>query len=181
MRKTRDQIYDELLVLKCRQGDREAFEELVARWQERLWVYAYEVTRSEAVAWDIVQETWIGIITGIRKLQDVAAWRRWAFRILNNKAADQLRRHQLQARLGDQLLTQARQKPQNGNSDDEEYKLLQQAMARLSPEQRGLLTLRYSEDFDLAQIAEILGIPEGTVKSRLHRTLEKLRQIVKQI
>ena len=53
MRKSRDQIYDELLVIKCQQGDKEAFSELVGRWQKRLWRYAYRLTGSESAAWDI--------------------------------------------------------------------------------------------------------------------------------
>ena len=48
MRKSRAQIYDELLVLKCQQGDKQAFEELVERWQKRLWHYAFQVTGSDA-------------------------------------------------------------------------------------------------------------------------------------
>jgi len=74
MRKNRSQIYDELLVIKCRQGDKSAFDELVGRWQKRLWSYAYRVTGSESVAWDVVQEAWYSIIKGIRKLDDVSVF-----------------------------------------------------------------------------------------------------------
>ncbi|GAI09327.1 unnamed protein product, partial [marine sediment metagenome] len=54
------------------------------------------------------------------------------------------------------------------------------AIEKLSPERRALLALRYRESFDISQIAEILGIAEGTVKSRIHRTLERLRQVMRQ-
>ncbi|MBA7667321.1 ECF RNA polymerase sigma factor SigW [subsurface metagenome] len=180
MQKSRDQIYNELLVLKCQQGSRDAFEELVERWQKRLWHYAFQVTGSESVAWDVVQESWVGIINGIRKLGDAAVFPRWAFRILNNKCADWLRKQHLQSRLSDQLVNQAQNesdKKQNGN---EKVESLQAAVEKLSPERRALLALRYREDFDISQIAEILRISEGTVKSRLHRTLERLRQVMGQ-
>jgi RNA polymerase sigma-70 factor (ECF subfamily) len=180
MQKTRVQIYNELLVLKCQQGSRDAFEELVERWQKRLWHYAFQLTGSDAAAWDIVQETWVGIINGIRKLGDAAVFPRWAFRILNNKCADWLRKQHLQIRLSDQLENQAQDESGQKQNGDEKAESLQAAVEKLTPQRRALLALRYREDFDISQIAEILRIPEGTVKSRLHRTLEKLRQVMGQ-
>ncbi|MHC4596127.1 MAG: RNA polymerase sigma factor [Planctomycetota bacterium] len=178
MRKSRAQIYDELLVIKCQQGDREAFDELVGRWQKRLWHYAYRVTGSESAAWDVVQETWFAIIKGLSKLKDAAGFPRWVFRILNNKCADWLRKEYLRSRLNNQFVNQAQNELDKKQNTNEKTESLRAAIAKLSPERRALLTLRYREGFDIGQIAEILNIPEGTVKSRLHRTLDQLRQIV---
>ncbi len=180
MRKSRAQIYNELLVLKCQQGSKHAFEELVERWQKRLWHYAFQVTGSDAAAWDVVQETWVGIIKGIRKLEDAAVFPRWAFRILNNKCADWLRKQHLQSRLSDQLVNQAQDESDKRQNSSEKVESLFVAIEKLSPERRALLTLRYREAFDIGQIAEILDVAEGTVKSRLHRTLEKLRRVMGQ-
>ena len=180
MPKSRKQIYDELLVLRCQQDDRKAFEELVARWQKRLWNYAFQITGSESTSWDIVQETWFGIIKGIRKLEDVSVFPRWAFRILNNKCMDWLRRQNLQDHLNAQLIEQAQSVSVEKQNSGEKTGVLREAIERLSSDRRVLLVLRYHEGFDIAQIAEILGIPEGTVKSRLHRTLEELRQVMGQ-
>jgi len=178
MRKSRTQIYDELLVVKCQQGDTDAFNELVGRWQKRLWRYAYRVSGSEPAAWDIVQETWFAITKGIRRLNDVAVFPSWAFRIVNNKCSDWLRKEHLQSRLNGQLVEHGQEEPDAGQDDSEKAESLRQAVARLSPDRRALLELRYHEGFDIGQIAEITGVPEGTVKSRLHRTLEQLRHIV---
>ncbi|MHC4174497.1 MAG: RNA polymerase sigma factor [Planctomycetota bacterium] len=178
MKKSREQIYDELLVIKCRQADKDAFDELVGRWQKRLWHYAFKVTGSESAAWDIVQETWYGIIKGIRKLEDVSVFPRWAFRITNNKCADWLRKQRLQNRLNNEFTKQAQNESDKKQNGDEKTESLRTAIEKLSPDRRALLTLRYHEGFDISQIAEILGVPEGTVKSRLHRTLDQLRQIV---
>ena len=178
MKKSREQIYDELLVIKCRQADKDAFDELVGRWQKRLWHYAFKVTGSESAAWDIVQETWYGVIKGIRKLEDVSVFPRWAFRIANNKCADWLRRQRLQNRLNNELSKQTQSEPGKKQNGDEATESLRAAIERLSPDRRALLILRYHEDFDIGQIAEIIRVPEGTVKSRLHRTLDQLRQIV---
>ena len=178
MRKSHAQIYDELLVLKCQQGSRDAFEELVERWQKRLWHYAFQLTGSESAAWDVVQETWFAIIRGLSKLQDAAVFPQWAFRILNNKCADWLRKQHLQSRLNNELAKQAEIEPDRKQNSSEDAESLRAAIAKLPPDSRALLTLRYHEEFDIVQIAKILGIAEGTVKSRLHRTLERLRWLI---
>ena len=175
MKKSRAQIYDELLVIKCQQADKEAFDELVGRWQKRLWHYAFKVTGSEPAAWDIVQEAWYGIIKGIRKLEDVSFFPRWAFKITNNKCTDWLRRKRRQQQLNIELIRQTQNESGQRQNGDEATESLRAAIERLSPDRRALLTLRYHEGFDISQIAEILKVPEGTVKSRLHRTLDQLR------
>ena len=177
MKKSRDQIYNELLVIKSQQGDKDAFNELVGRWQKRLWNYAYRVTGSESAAWDIVQESWHGIIKGIKKLEDAAVFGRWAFRIVNNKCADRLRRQRQQHKLDDELTKNIRDEHDKSDRDDKS-ELLFKAVRKLSPERRALVTLRYREGFDIEQIAQIIGVPEGTVKSRLHRTMNQLKDIV---
>ena len=103
MRKSRSQIYDELLVIKCQPGEKDAFDELVERWQKRLWHYACRITGSESAAWDIVQETWFAIVKGLSKLKDTAVFPQWAFRIVNNKCTDWLRKQQRRSRLNNQL------------------------------------------------------------------------------
>ena len=178
MKKSREQIYDELLVIKCRQGNKGAFDELVGRWQKRLWHYSFKVTGSESAAWDIVQETWYGIIKSIRKLEDVSVFPRWAFRIANNKCTDWLRKQRRQRQFNNELSKQPRSESDKKQSSDEATESLRAAIDKLSPDRRALLTLRYHEGFDIGQIAEILSVPEGTVKSRLHRTLDQLRQTV---
>jgi RNA polymerase sigma-70 factor (ECF subfamily) len=178
MLKSRNQIYDELLIIKCRQGDSAAFEELVGRWQKRLWCHAYRMTGSESAAWDIVQETWFGIIKGIRKLEDVSVFPQWAFRIASNKCADWGRKQKRQKRLNNELVKRGQNESGGKQNGCEKTESLQIAIEKLSPERRALLALRYSEGFDVSQIAEILRIPEGTVKSRLYRIINELRQLV---
>jgi len=175
MSKPRNQLYDELLITKCQQGDSKAFDELVGRWQERLWQYAYRVTGSETAAWDIVQEAWLAIVRGLSKLKDSGVFPGWAFKITHNKCTDWIRRQQRQSRLNGQLIEDVENRQSNKN-DSEETESLRAAIAKLSHERRALLNLRYHENFNLGQIAEILSIPEGTVKSRLHRTVNELRQ-----
>lgn len=176
MRNRAEQIHNELLVIKCKQGDSDAFNQLVAKWQRRLWNYAYKVTGSESASWDIVQDTWYAVIKGLRKLDDASVFGRWIFKIMSNKCTDWLRKQQSQTRLNAKLRDKA------GNNwtphIDSAVDSLAESVGKLSPERRILLALRYREDFNIAEIAQILAIPAGTVKSRLHRTLEKLRQLM---
>jgi len=176
--KSPEQIYDELLVLKSQQGSKDAFSELVAKWQKRLWHYALQITRSESAAWDVVQETWVAIIKGLSKLQDVTLFSCWTFSILNNKCADWVRKQQLQSQLNSRLATQTQNYSDKEQGGNEKTESLETAIERLPTDQRALLSLRYQQDFDISEIAEILAIPEGTVKSRLHRTLAELREIM---
>jgi RNA polymerase sigma-70 factor (ECF subfamily) len=178
MRKSRSQIYDELLVIKCQEGDREALDELVGRWQERLWHYAYRVTGSEPAAWDIAQEAWLAIVKGLSKLKDSAVFPKWAFRIANNKCTDWLRKQRRQQQLNNEFTKQTQSESDKKQEGNEKTESLRAAIEKLPPDRRALLTLRYHEGFDIGQIAEILSVPEGTVKSRLHRTVNELRQLL---
>ncbi|NQV32194.1 MAG: sigma-70 family RNA polymerase sigma factor, partial [Phycisphaeraceae bacterium] len=81
-------IEDQLLVMAARDGDVEALEKLVGRWQKRLWRYVYSRTSNSQVTWDITQQCWLEIIKGIRKLNDPACFRAWAYRIATNKLID---------------------------------------------------------------------------------------------
>ncbi|UCG50004.1 MAG: RNA polymerase sigma factor [Phycisphaerales bacterium] len=176
MQNRQEQLRTELLVIECQRGDANAFGELVGIWQKRLWGYAYRVTCCEAAAWDIVQETWCSAIRQLGKLKDVSAFPCWLFRIANNKCVDWVRQQHRQSRLDQNL--QANPQRRATQPPQEQADALQRAIARLEPERRALIMLRYSEGFNMRQIASILDIPEGTVKSRLHRTVTELRQSV---
>ncbi|NIR07917.1 MAG: sigma-70 family RNA polymerase sigma factor, partial [Candidatus Aminicenantes bacterium] len=117
---------------------------------------------------------------GLSKLQDAAVFPSWAFRILNNKCADWLRKQHLQSRLNKELEKQAENEPDKKQNNSEESESLRAAIAKLPPDSRALLTLRYQEGFDIGRIAKILGLAEGTVKSRLHRTRERIRRLIGQ-
>lgn len=176
MQNRQEQLRNELLVIKSQQGDSEAFGELVGKWQERMWRYAFRVTGSEAAAWDVVQDTWTSVVKGLGRLKDVSTFPCWLFRIVNNKCIDQARQQQRQSRLNNHL--EENLKPKANPKANEKTDALQRAIEKLTPDRRALVMLRYSQDFNISQIARILSIPPGTVKSRLHRTVKELRQLV---
>jgi len=70
MQPAREQIIDQLLVTDAQDGDAGAMEKLVSRWQKRLWQHAFRLTSDSQAAWDVTQQSWLGIIKGLRKLHD---------------------------------------------------------------------------------------------------------------
>ena len=87
-----EQLVDEILVMDCQSGSVKALEILVSRWQKRLWRYAYRLVGDTEAAWDITQDSWLGIIKGLRKLHDPANFKAWAYRITTNKSIDWIRK-----------------------------------------------------------------------------------------
>ncbi len=172
----REQLLDEMLVRRAQGGEREAFEELIGRWQERLWRHARFLTGHDDAAWDVLQETWIALVQGLRKLHDASRFRAWAYRVVSFKCADWHRGQTRRRRTAEQAPEPPPQPSMAGAIDAATD--LGQAMGRLSGEHRAILGLRYLEDFDLTEIAGILDIPVGTVKSRLHYAKQQLRKIL---
>ena len=170
------QLTNELLVLRCQEGDVVAFEQLVERWQERLWRHAWRLTGDEAAAWDAIQETWIGISRGLRRLDDPAAFPGWAYQIVSHKCRDWLRRQRRQRQIDELYMAEAQEESREPAREQNES--LEEALSQLSGSDRAILSLRYEDSFGTAEIAAILGVPEGTVKSRLFHARKRLRQFL---
>jgi len=176
--KTPREIHDEWLVLRCQGGDRAALAELVERWQAPLARHALRLTGSPDAAADVSQETWMAIARGIRGLDDAARFRRWAYRIVANKSADWIRAQQRQ-RAG--VLTAEPVDPHARPGDvDGQVADLRAALAQLPQQRRALLAMFYVERMSLAEIADVLSIPIGTVKSRLYHAREELKSVMEQ-
>jgi len=171
-----ERINDELLVIRAQEGAIEALEALIQRWQDRLWRLAWRLTDDEQAAWDVLQEAWLVISRRIGRLVDPAAFPAWAYRITANKARDWVRR-QGRMRRADEAYGRGRQEVQPLDTD-ERHGDLRAALAALSGRDRAILSLRYEDGFSTADIAEILEIPAGTVKSRLHHARARLRRFL---
>lgn len=180
MRRTADEIADELLVLGSQAGDAAAWKLLVQRWHPKLYAQARRVAGSAEGAADITQEAWLAIVRSIRRLDDPARFRPWAHRIVANKAADWIRRRQ---RVRQLIKTAAQDKrpPEADNSQHDEtiqteqVELVRDAIRLLPTDQRRLLALFYTEAKTIKEIARRLSIPTGTVKSRLHSIRQELK------
>lgn len=163
-------IEDQLLVMAARDGDVEALEKLVGRWQKRLWRYVYRRTANSQVTWDITQQCWLEIIKGIRRLNDPACFKAWVYRIATNKLIDWLKtKNKEQHRKLDSIDVDTHQ-----NDDDLRVKEL---LHKLKPASRTVLSLYYLEELSVTEISIALRVKPGTVKSRLFTAREELKAL----
>jgi len=138
--------------------------------------YALRLTADGDAMAEVMQETWLAIVRGLRGLEDAARFRSWAYRIVTHKCADWIRsrahRRQTCVPLDQELLA--------GSPSDEEptdeIAALRKALSQLPPERRAILAMFYLDDLSIRDIAAALSLPEGTVKSRLFHAREELRQ-----
>ena len=168
-----EQLVDEILVMDCQSGRGQALDMLVSRWQKRLWRYARRLTGSSEAAWEVTQESWLGIIRGIGRLNDPARFRAWAYRIVTNKSRDWIRRRSKPVSVDEPV-----ERPRHeGLLTKETSADLEVILGRLSERNRTVLTLHYLEEICLAEIAGILRVPKGTVKSRLHTARAEFKRL----
>lgn len=166
------------LVILARQGDHGAYAELVARSIGRLTAAARMILRDEHRAQDAVQDTLVEAWRSIPGLRDPDRFDAWIHRLLvracHRRARREWRRAVVELRLtpADEPVTQ------DGVRALEIHDQLERGLSRLTPEQRTVLVLAYYVDLPLADAAQVVGIPVGTMKSRLNRATQALRAVI---
>jgi RNA polymerase sigma factor (sigma-70 family) len=165
-------------ISKAQQGDHEAFREIVEEYTPLVWRIAWTLLPNKESIEDTLQETWIDVWHGLPGFHSGKPFRPWLIAIVANRCRMMTRRHEVAtitletADLND--VADADDLLNNLVSSEEEAHL-RTVVATLTVEQQQLLKLRFFADLGLAEIALVTGIPLGTVKSRLHRTLIVLR------
>lgn len=173
---TSERALDEYLVSLSQAGSSEALDGLARRWTPRLLRYAARVlggSDAAEAARDVVQETWIGAIRGLRGLRDPAQFPAWIYGIATRKCADAIRTNTRRRRLDGQA---GESSSRVENLASEQQIDLATALRGLPPVHRAVVHLFYREEFSVQEIASALGIPAGTVKSRLHHARDALRR-----
>ena len=168
-----EQLVDEILVMDSQSGSVKAMEMLVSRWQKRLWQYAYRLIGNSEGAWDVTQESWLGIIKGLRKLHDPANFRAWAYKITTNKSMEWIRK----SKAAKQINIDEIQGPQQQEQKDTGLKEL---LEKLDMRKRTVISLYYFEQLGIPEISIALNIPRGTVKSRLANARKELKELWQQ-
>ena len=163
---------------RARAGDRDAFDALVAAHLSSTFRTALAILDSEADARDACQDAFLKAWRELPRLRDVDRFDAWLGRILVNACRSVLRtrRRRDVREIPVDNPSATRLVPQTRAFDDQlgEFDALQHAFARLSVDERTLLALHYLEHRGLVEIAEILRVPQGTVKSRLHAARRSL-------
>ncbi len=177
MHRDADDILDELLVYRCQDGEADALGELVDRWHGRLLAHAHRLTGDRDEAAEAVQEAWMAIVRGLRRLDDPARFRSWAYRIVTHKAVDRVRLAKRQRRTQHAAAQPIESEPVDASLERaDDIAQLRAALKRLPGDRRAILTMFYIDQMPLAEIALALGVPEGTVKSRLFHARLKLKE-----
>ena len=170
---------EQLPVAAARAGQPAAWDALFRRYQLPLYSYVQELTRHEQTSLDIVQESFIKAVRHIGSLREDTRFGSWLFGIAHQLCQRRWRKPHHADSLEEipeaDLATDA-ENPAEHLVAVEERELFFAAIDGLPEEHRSVVLLHYLEDFDLAEIADITGVPLGTVKSRLHTARRKLRQ-----
>lgn len=184
---------DQEIVVLARAGQEAAYRELIRRYERPLFSLLYRMVRDRELAEDLAQEAFIKALNAIESYRPEYKFSSWIFKIANNAAIDHLRRRELDTlslegsphaetpeaveatalQIGDR-----QESPLEAVEARELGGQIEQAIAQLRPEYRSCILLRHVEGRAYEEIAEILGLPLGTVKTYIHRARNELRQVL---
>ena len=173
---------DDRLIRQTLAGELSAFESLIGKYQNRLFHSMTQVLRNSTDAEDVVQDAFVKAFTKLSTFRGGSQFYTWLYRIAHNSAISQIRKRKPTESLDhDAGMTAATLEGQHVSPSQrlerqEENRQLSDALNRLKKEQRSVLVLREMEGLDYDAIAEILDVPVGTVRSRLHRARAQLKE-----
>jgi RNA polymerase sigma-70 factor, ECF subfamily len=171
-------IYEQMLVVRSQLGDERAFEELLKVFGPRLEQFARRMMDSVPQQIDdVLQDVWLAIYRGLPSLMDVTKFRPWAFRIARDKIFREFRRRKIVLEPVDDEVSEAVSEHDTESLDTEE---IHRSLARISPEHREVLVLRFLEDLSYEDIARVTDQSIGTVRSRIHYAKRALRRAWKE-
>jgi RNA polymerase sigma-70 factor (ECF subfamily) len=165
------EVEDRDLIAKARRGDVDAFNLLISRWERRIYNYLYRLVGHREDALDLAQDVFLKAYQNLGKLDDPSRFAPWLFRIAHNEAYSLLRKNRLETELAEP----APQMPGPRMLPLEVRLAVESAMERLSPDQKEAVLLKIYQGFKFEEMAEVLGCPASTVKSRLYTALELLK------
>src|SRR5436853_4757651 len=168
-------------------GREDSFEELVRRYQRPIAAYVYRMVGDYDAALDLTQEVFIKVYNSLSRYRSEFKFSTWIYKIAHNAAIDHLRRHAVR----EQTLTSGpeserreisiesrRLTPEQESERKERRSEIENVVQLLPTAYRELIVLRHSQDLSYDEIAEVTGLPLGTVKNRLCRAREAMRQLL---
>lgn len=176
------------LVARAKSGDTDAFAQLVEANQNRIYSLALRMVGNPEDAADLAQEAFLSAWRGLERFQGEAAFSTWLYRLASNACIDFLRKEKRKRAAGGVLSLDDTEEgatldlpdydadPHRQLEQSEVRRAIADGLAGLSPEHRNVLTLREISGLSYAEIADLLGLEEGTVKSRISRARLALRK-----
>jgi RNA polymerase sigma-70 factor (ECF subfamily) len=171
------------LVAAACTGDAASFGALVERYQQPAFRAAWLLLRDAPAAEDVAQEAFVRAYRQMHRFRQEAPFRPWLLRIVQNLALNELRARQRRGGLAERvgaLSPRVADAPDAEVAQADESARLLHAMDELPPDDRTILHLRYFLELPEREIADAIGRPAGTVKSRLHRASQRLRAVIEQ-
>ncbi len=169
------EVEDRDLIAKARRGDVDAYNLLVSRWEKRIYNYLLKLVGDREDALDLCQDTFLKAYQNLGKLDDPGRFASWLFRIAHNEAFSLLRKPRTDTGEPPEFEPAA----QGGKLFPMELTLaVTSALDRLSADQREAVVLKIYQGFKFEELAEVLGCPVSTVKSRLYTALDLLKEVL---
>ncbi len=161
-----DKLIEQVLILRCQIGDKDALAGRIERYQAPLRYYISRLSANPETAEDIFQDTWLTVIRRIHSLKKTDAFSTWLYRIARNKVYQQFRRKRKLSELNENIAV-----PNNTENDvfsTEDAAKIHRCLKELLPEYKEVLMLRFLEQMSYEQISQVINCKLGTVKSRIH-------------
>ena len=180
---------DPRLITECLQGRTAAFGELVCRYQDRLFNTVYRLLDNAEDAQDVVQEAFLSAYQSLNSFKGDSLFFTWLYRIAINTAISLKRKQRVavsisagyeDGRVAEPVDVSEYGQPGHALEKAEEERRIQRALNRLSPEHRAVLIMKDMEGHKYEMMAEVLQVPIGTIRSRLHRARVELREVLEQ-
>jgi RNA polymerase sigma-70 factor, ECF subfamily len=180
---------DHQLIAECLRGNQAAFEVLVRRYEDRLFNTVFRLMGNNEDAQDVVQDSFINAYQSLHTFRRDSQFFTWLYRIAYNTAVSHKRKQKGTVSIDasrngesgvgiDPLDNSEYNQPGNALQKSEEERRIQKALNQLSPEHKVVLVYKDIDDLKYEEIADILGVPVGTVRSRLHRARLELRELL---
>ena len=180
---------DRRLIQECREGNTAAYGELVSRYQDRLFNTVLRLVNNAEDARDVVQEAFLHAYQSLHSFKGDSLFFTWLYRIAVNTAISMKRKQKPTLRIQpggeekgaiDPLDLSESNRPGHAIEMAEEERMVHEALAKLSPEHRAVLVMKDMEGMRYEEMADVLDVPVGTIRSRLHRARLEMRDILMQ-
>jgi RNA polymerase sigma-70 factor (ECF subfamily) len=181
--------FEKRLIKLIKQGDHSAFENLVRLYKDKIFHMSYRMLKDMHEAEDIAQEAFVRVYLNIEKYDEKYKFSTWIYRITTNLAIDRIRKKKADYSLDEEItgtdgLTLYSQIQIEEKMPEQQVEILETKetvethIMKLPLKYRTAITLRYLEDLSMKEISQVLDIPVATVKTRIHRGREALRQSI---